>query len=522
VADVKQYPVSLIVRAVDKLTGPLGEMTAKLKAFSTPFEKVGKGFGAFGKATGIPKLASAFSGAAGAVKNVGKETFDLGLRLVALGATGVFAFARIIHGAVEAGDELAKFADRVGVGIDLYASLRYSAQQNDVEQEQFNGAMSKFSKVLGEAKANGGPLLEILRKVSPTMAEQIKSVKTVEQGLSLMTTAFQRLPDPQRRAALSTAAFGREGIQVGEWMHIGSAAIQAQQVEYLKLAGSQELFARGSSDLDNDLRKTNAALQGLRAAALGPLLPVFGRLADRVTAFLVENRGRLAAWADDTAKSIQRWVDGGGLERLAVSLGKFADGVKQAWDFIGGFKGAAVGVGLYLGGPLLTAVAALVPAFAEVGIALASTPFGAFLLGAGAVAAAGLIVYKNWDDVALTFKTFFPEFTREVGQAADGVVVLVQWTQKLIDLKNELKASAEAAGGVRKDISDTFGGIGFNPAGLLGIGGPTVDFQAPARSQASRVQVVFKGAPPGTRVTTEDAPNQSVETSVGYQMSSHG
>lgn len=520
-ADVKQYPVSLVVRAVDKLTGPLGEMSVKLKAFSAPFEKLGKGFGTFGKATGIPRLASAFGGAATAVKNVGSEAVNLGLRLLALGATGVFALARIAHGAVEAGDDLAKFADRTGMAVDLYASLRYSAAQADVDQEEFNGAMSKFTKVLGEAKANGGPLLELLRKVSPVMAEQIKSVKTNEQGLSLLTTAFQRLPDQQRRAELSTAAFGRQGQQLGEWMHQGSRVIQDQQLEYLRLAGSQEQFARGSSDLDNDLRKTNAAMQGLRAAALGPLLPVFSRLADRVTGFLVDNRGRLAQWADDTAKSIQGWVNGGGIERLTTQLGRFADGVSKAWDFIGGFKGAAVGLGLYLGGPLIASVAALVPAFAEIGIAMATTPFGAFLLGAGAVAAAGYVVYRNWDDVALTFKTFFPEFSKEVGDAAHGVQILVEWTQKLIDLKNELKASAEAAGGWKKDFADATGGLGFNPAGLFGIGGPVVDFQVPARAQTSRVQVVFKGAPPGTRVTTEEAPNQSVETSVGYQMSSH-
>jgi hypothetical protein len=519
-ADTKQYPVSVVVRAVDKLTGPLGEMTAKLKAFSSPFEKLGKGFSGFSKATGIPRLAAAFGGAAGAVKNVGSEAATLGLRLVALGATGVFAFARILHGAVEAGDELAKFADRVGVSIDLYASLRYSAQQNDVEQEQFNGAMSKFSKALGEAKANGGPLLELLRKVSPVMAEQVKGVKTTEQGLSLMTTAFQRLPDPARRAALSTAAFGREGIQIGEWMHIGSAAIQAQQGEYLKLAGSQELFARGSSDLDNDLRKTNAAIQGLRAAALGPLLPVFGKLADRVTDFLVTNRGRLAAWADDTAKAIQRWVDSGGIDRLAAALARFADGVSDVWEKIGGLKGAAIGLGLYLGAPLIGSIAALIPAFAELGVALLSTPVGWLTVGLGALGVALISIYSEQSPL----HDFFLSFKDDVDDTATGIGVLVEGVKYLVDLYKMLDAEAKkwrdnaqkpdamfedrfpdylsaAANPLRNPI--------LNPIGALG-------------KQVSKLRVEFSGAPPGTRVQVEESPNQSIDTSVGYQMSSHG
>jgi hypothetical protein len=380
--------------------------------------------------------------------------------------------------------------------------------------------MSKFAKVLGEAKANGGPLLSLLEKVAPTLALQVKNSKTVEGALSLMTDAFAKLPDVQRRAELSTAAFGRSGQQLGEWMHQGRGAIQGQMLEYLRLAGSQEAFARGSSDLDNELRKTETAFTGLRSAALSPLLPVFGRLADRVTGFLVANRDGLAKWADGAAASIESWVRGGGLERLSDSLGRFADGVKQAWDFIGGFKGAAVGLGLYLGGPLITSVVALVPAFAELGIALLSTPVGWFTLAVGAIALAGVGILTDWKPVKGFFHEFFPQLTKDVEDAVAGIKMLASGIQKLIDLKNELKASAEAAGGWKKDLSDATGGYGFNPLSLIGLA-PAVDYNAPSRAMSAKLQVEFKNAPGGTRISSpESSPNMSIDTSTGYANAS--
>ncbi|MFT3843361.1 MAG: hypothetical protein QM723_40640 [Myxococcaceae bacterium] len=518
-ADVKQYPVSIKVRAVDALTGPLGEMSAKLKAFSSPFEKLEKGLGAFGKATGIPRLADAFGGAAGAVKNVGSEAVGLGLRIAALGATGIFAFGRVVQGAVASGDELSKMADRVGMGIDAFASLRYAAAQADVEQEQFNGAMDKLSKNMGEAKANGGSLLGFLQKVSPALAEQFKGAKTAEQGLSLLTDAFVKLKDPQKRAALATEAFGRDGAQMGEFLKQGQQAIDAQRVAWTKLHGSSEQFGRGASDLDNQVKDLGEAFDGLRSAALGPLLPVFGKLVDQVIGFSIENRGRLAKWADDTSKSIQRWVDGGGIDRLADSLGRFSDKISEAWNFIGGFKGAAIGLGVYLGGPLIASIAGLVPAFAELGVALLTTPFGWVTLAAGGLALAGVAIYKDWQPVKGFFEEFFPNLTKEIGDSVQGVKMLSTAIQKLIDLKNELKSDIDAAGGWKKDFADATGGLGFKPLSLVGVGS-AVDFQAPAR-QAAQISVVFKGAPPGTRVTTEESTNMSIDTSVGYSSYSH-
>lgn len=520
----KEYPVSLVVRAVDKITGPLGAMTAKLKAFSAPFAKLEKGFSGLGKATGIPRLASAFSGVGMGLKNVASETIGLGVRLLALGATGVFALGGIIHSSIEAGDQMAKMADRVGLGINAYAALRFALAQSDVTQEEFDSGMTRFSKALGDAKRNSGPLLEFLRSVAPELALQVQGAKSVEGALSLMTDAFVRLKDPSKRAALSSAAFGRGNIQIGEALHSGSAEIQRRMVDYLDLAGSQEEFGRGSSDLVDKLRRTTAAFEGLKAHALGPLLPAFGRVADRVTSFLVENRGGIEEWATRAGDAIEGWVKSGGLERLTVSLGKFADGVKEAWDFIGGMKGALVGLGLYMGGPLIASVVSLIPAFAELGIALLATPTGPLVIGLGALALAFTDTNADLGPFSDNFKAFKDD-AKDTGEAIKFLVDQFKDLKKFFSMANDdLKAwKAEAAGpnasfesrfiSALDTASNPLKNPVLNPVGT-GYGA--------LRDQVAKIRVEFGGAPAGTRVNVaDDGTNMSIDTSVGYANSSH-
>jgi hypothetical protein len=107
---------------------------------------------------------------------------------------------------------------------------------------------------------------------------------------------------------------------MGRFLHQGSAAIQEQQRRYMELTGSQEDFARGAGLLDNQMRETELAFTGLRNVAAGALFPALTQLAGAVTAFLVKNRDGLKRWATGAAAALQKWIDGGGIDRLVASL----------------------------------------------------------------------------------------------------------------------------------------------------------------------------------------------------------
>ena len=346
-AGKKEFPISLIVKTVDQATRPLHAITQRLQAltnnqFSKIFSRFGHDLKEFSEAAGFAKLGKGFSGFGGAVRNVGSEVLGLGARLFALAGVASFAFFRIVKGAIDAGDKLAETSQRWGVAVDFAAAFGHAAEKANVPQEAFNASMDTFVKRLGDAKAGGGPLLAFLKKVSPTLADQVKGAKTTEGALSILTDAFTKLKDPAKLAALSSAAFGRGSLQMAQFLKQGGAAIQGQMVEFLRLSGSQEAFAQSAAELDDALKDVEAAFMGLRSAAAGALFPAFKMLAGVVTEFVVKNRDGIKLWAEGAARAIQAWVDGGGFERLIANVRELASDVARLIDWIGGFKNALV------------------------------------------------------------------------------------------------------------------------------------------------------------------------------------
>ncbi|ACG73242.1 hypothetical protein AnaeK_2014 [Anaeromyxobacter sp. K] len=504
----KEYPLSLVIKAVDRATAPLRAINARMQKITAPVRRLNNGLRALSDEAGLPRLVKGFGGVGRAVGSVGREAAALAAKLGALTGGAAFALYRITKGAADAGDELATMAQRVGLSVDAYAQLQFAAAQADVEQEAFAGAMDRFNKGLGEAKAGGGSMLAFLQKVSPRLAEQVKGAKSTEAALALMTDAFERVKDPARRAALASAAFGKSGLQMGQFLGQGSAAIDEQRRRFAELAGSQEAFARGAGDLDNAMRETETSFLGLRSAAAGALFPALTELARALTNLLAGNRGRIAAWAREAGAALSSWLAGGGLERLVETMRRWADTLGRLVDMMGGLKGVLVAVGVYMGADFLSTIASTVAWFAKLGGAVLPIVIRAggllipvlgkmlaFLLGinlanplvwiaalGAALAAAAYVIWKNWEPISAFF----------------------------VDLWERVKTIAGAVG--------RFFGIG------VGAAGPTLGAAAaapaPAGSQmgSAHVQVDFANLPQGARVNADPRGTADLDLSMGYAM----
>lgn len=532
------YPINLTIKAFDKASPGLQRITQKLQGLTNSrlmktFSRFGHDLGQFGEAAGFAKLGKGFGDFGGAVKRVGGEVFTLGARLLALGGFAAFGLYRIVRGAVDAGDKLAEMAQRTGTSINYFAALGHAAAQADVDQEQFNGSMDQFNKRLGEARANGGPLLALLKKVSPALGEQLKGAKSTEAAMSLMTDAFARLKDPAKRAALSAAAFGRSGLQMGEFLHSGSAAIQEQMVEYMRLAGSQEEFAKNSGEADNALKRLGVAMEGLRSRALGPLLPAFSRLAGIVSEFIVKNRDGIRVWAEGAAQAIQRWVDGGGFERLIANVREFLRAASGFLETIGGWKVALTGIAAVMAGPLIASIAALVPALWSLGAALFGTPLGWLVLGLGAAAVA------LWKFHAALGEIWNSGVLGHVGDGLLGILqmagglanlnvdqIIEGWSRALNGFQNALTSLdnlSTSSKWVLGLLNPGLGGryVANEIRGMFGGAGDARPVAAGGQSTSAEVAVRFENAPPGLRVSQAPNSSQPVDLDVGYAMTSY-
>jgi ATP:corrinoid adenosyltransferase len=538
-----EYPLSLIIKAVDKATAPLRAINERMKHLTAPVRKLNNSFKALADEAGIPRLMKSFAGAGKAIASVGRETVALGLKMSAMAAGAGYAVYRIMRGAVDAGDKLGEMAQRVGLSVDAYAQLQFAAAQADVEQEQFNAAMDQFNKRLGEAKAGGGPLLEFLNKVSPALARQVKGAEGTEEALGLMTSAFERVTDPSKRAALAAAVFGKSGLQMGQFLGQGSKAIGEQRRRYFELAGSQEKFAKDAGDADNAIRETETAFLGLRNAAAGELFPALTELARALADVLAGNRGALLGWARETGAAISAWVKSGGIDRLVTSMKEWRDTIGNVVDRLGGLKGVLMIVGAYMALPAVAAAASLASSLVSVGfqvgklagrlgmllapsLASMATAIGRFSFSS-LIAGLGAATKSAWAFTTAILANPITWIAVGVLALSAAIYALYKNWKSLRELtasetwgatKEMAKHPLEALGTAKDWWGKTLFGGGAEAArptlGAAGAG-PT---PAGGQSSEAHVTVDFANLPKGARVTQDPRSTAPLDLSMGYSM----
>lgn len=540
----KEYPLSLVIRAVDKATEPLRKVNERIKKFTEPVRKLNNSLRAMSVEAGIPRLVTGFKVAGKSARAVGKEALALGAKFAAMAGAAGYALARIVNDAVKAGDDLATLSERVGLSADAFAQLQFAAGKADVEQSEFNVAMDQFTKRLGEAKAGTGSLLMFLQKVSPALANQIKNATGTEQAFGLMVAAFERVTDPAKRAALANAAFGRSGMQMGQFLGQGAKAIEEQRALFLRLSGSQEEFAAGAGNLDNALIDLRTAFLGLRNTAAGALFPVLTELAKALGDLIAGNREKVREFFVDLAKTIGEWVKTGGLERLTTGIYEIGKAAKGLTDSAGGLRNVVgilgaiaaaplisavmsligsmwtlggtvipfvtraamvlapllAGMASTIGGALSSAIAFVAPMFASMGAGIASmaTAAAPFVAAAAALAAAGFAIYKEWTNL----KELFTDFTGPGG-------LLGTLTEMMKDAQSMNPLSWLGTAG------EWWGReLGITGQKSIDVAGST---PAPSSSQA-HVTVDFNNAPQGTRASIDHSSTADVNMSMGYSM----
>jgi hypothetical protein len=551
------YPLSLTIRTIDKATAPLRALNAQMKQFTAPMRRLNNSFKALSYEAGLPRMVKGFTGIGKAVGNVGSEAMALGLKLAGLATAAGYGFYAIVRGAVDAGDKLGEMAQRVGLSVDAYAQMQYAAAQADVEQEAFNGAMDQFNKRLGEAKAGTGGMLAFLAQVAPGLANQVRAAKSTEEAMGLLTQAFERLEDPAKIAALSGAAFGKSGLQMGQWLHQGTKALEEQRAEFNRIAGSQEEYAKRAGELDNASRRTAVSFGALRNAAMAKLFPSLTKLSNAITGLVLKHGDRLVAFFEKVGGAIGAWVDGGGLEALTDQLSGFIDNVRTIVGMMGGWSNALIVVGAIMAGPLLVAMGGLISSVYTLGVALLTTPVGWFLLAVAAIAAAVYTVVKNWSSIKKFFGDLFGGVKGIFTGFSDMVYgVLVgdmgkAWAGMKAIFRGGLKVLATVLDGLTFILKKMLAPIliplqlGLKMAGIELPDGPNfrqmlgVDSELPKTGSSHRnmldpssalpqrsdpstgsahVTMRFENVPRGARLTETKSDGADLDLSLGYSM----
>jgi hypothetical protein len=513
----RQAHLQAILSAVDKISPVLRRVNARVGAIRRTFRDVG-----------------------GASRNL---LGGLGVPATLGASAMVYGLGAAAKSAMDYAGALQDAKDNTGMAgraIQEYGTLFESA---GVKQEEFLEVTTKLSKGLAEAGAGKDKsLLGLLTKLRIPLRNAKGELRGVEEVLPDLADAFAKNENPALRARMATELFGRSGGRLIAVLAKGGKSMAEVRAEASRLGAvlSDEATER-LDDVGDAFGLLNRQVKVQTAAAFAVAAPAILAATKGLQEWIGSNKEmlqqRIGDFIGKIAASFQAWVESGGIERLANQIDRVVGGIGDFIDSMGGMENVlkALGVlvligpvasffqlgaslvqlGLLLGGPLITLLAALATALGGVQFVMAgmTVTLGAvtmaalpWLIAIGLIAGAAYLIYKNWDKIGPWMKDLWDGIVNTVTGAVDQIIGLIE---KL----NPLQGLGSALGGF---LADTFIPDPTQQQSPLTRAGA---LQGAGGRMQGTVAVRFENAPPGMRVDAQsnNTPGLALNADVGYR-----
>ena len=189
--------------------------------------------------------------------------------LAAIGSVlTVGAFAGMVRGVADAGDQLAKLSTRTGIAVEELSKLQYAASLSDVSTEDLSTSLGRLNKALGEAADGSKQATEALARfgIPP-------GALNASQAFEVIADRVKNTGDQTKIASAMNDIFGRSWDKLIPMIKGGSEGLRDAGDELERMGGvmSGDL-AKASEQFNDNLTKIGASLDSLKVQSLGPVV----------------------------------------------------------------------------------------------------------------------------------------------------------------------------------------------------------------------------------------------------------
>ncbi len=289
----------------------------------------------------------------------------------------------------QAADELNTLSRNLGISVEELQKMQYASDLVDVSVDQMAGSMSKLTKQMGSNA-------EIFETLGINIYNADGSMRDATEVWYESLEALSQVENETLRDQLAMQLFGKSAMELSGIIDDGGAGLKAY---------GEEAEAAGlilSQDAVDGANRFNDAVDKLRATAGASFMEMGATLAETLAPALekiVEEVSKVLQWFSDLDGQTQTLI----LTILAVvaSIAPLATAFSNITTIVGGVSKA---------------------------FTFFTSPAGMVVLAIGAVVAAGVALYKNWDPIK---------------QKAGEVWKVV--TEKFEAIKNSISEKIEAA-----------------------------------------------------------------------------
>lgn len=542
----KEFPLSVIIRAIDRVTAPMKAIQASVGRFGNSIAAKFKGVS---ERLGLPVLTAAAGRFGSAMAEVGRRVAVVGGALAALGAGAAVAAFRIVQSFADAGGQIDDTAQQIGISAEKLQEWRYAAKMSGVEAELLDNSLGILNKNLGKAFKGDGPA-ELLQAMNVKLRNANGTFKTTDQLLPEIADGLSKIRNPALRATAAAELFGRGGVKLLPLLNDGAAGIEkwTKRARELGIVMSNEAV-KDAADFGDKLDDVKLSLLGVRNVIGTALLPVISKLTERFVNWLVSIRPRLQAWFEGFAETLPQRIED--LIKLFDELRAKVQPVINvfAW-LVDKFGGANVIIGVLafaIAVFLVPSLYAAATAFYALGVAILTTPVGWIIAAIVAIVAVltyfsvevengqvkltkfgkalkliaeftnlPLLLYKLWGYLNRQWDESVERLNRLWATMKSGFQDAIGWvsefTNRITNMVPDWVKSLLGGGGANVVIGAMNGGPSGSVLGAADAAGSIAN----AQQGNVRVQVDLNNLPPGSRVKTDQRGEPQFELNQGF------
>lgn len=504
----KKIPIAVVISAVDNVTYKAIAIRDKLNRITAPIGKVKTALSNFGDESGFSKLMKGF----GEIGSTGKELFDsISGAVTKLAGTAIAAGGAIygvVHSFADAGDNVNTLSKRLGLTTDAYQELSYAALKAQVPQDEFDSAITKFTKSIGESAAGTGEALVAFNALGISIRDaRTGAIKPMEQLLPQVADGLGSIHNQSLRNTIAMKLFGKQGAKLNEIFNEGSKGLAKlrQEARDVGAVMTPEQI-KNAVEFDDGLKSVIATLLMVRNIVGSALAPVLLRLGETLQKYILSHKEEIKEWADQFAKNLPGYLQT--LAELFKNLAAVIMPLVAIFNMLasafGGFNVFLAGFFAYIGaGP----IAALMKFVSAIGKALPA-----------ALEVAGIALTVLWDIMVGLF-TFI------AGIVGWPITIAIAVIGAFTLMYKKIQPFADFIDGLVGKVKGLFSGGADINSNVNMVPGPAMDFSKPvdaaARNSSSKnenhVTVDFNNLPQGSRVETKKA-DSLLDLNMGYGM----
>lgn len=398
-------PVTARVSVVDRATAPIRRINTAVSRLTAPVRRLGQITRRIGVESGFPIVARQVGGLTRSVGALGGRLRGLLGPLTAIGGiASVAGIGRMITGFANAGDEVAKMADRTGMAVEELQQYQFAADLAGASGTELNDGFRRLNRTLAEvASGRNDQAAELFEQLGIDVRDAEGEIRGLSEVMPELAEGFRLNTNAALRNRMAQVLFGRSSEGIINLLAQGEESLRGYLDEALRYGILTEEQARQAEELTDSQSRLGAAWEGVTNLIGASLSSVFQPLIERLTEWLVINRELIASRVHEVVEDLVDRIQAVDWRRVVQNFQAFGGTIADLVERVGGLGNALIGLIVLMNMPLIAAIANVARALIGLGVAMLTTPVGWFLGAIALIAAAAWWLIDDWDPIMRFF-----------------------------------------------------------------------------------------------------------------------